>query len=197
MQLNKYFTTKFNQFPNVPVIVGADFDIEPNDVCMRNVIESVFVDFWTLQDQIARQNMNMNTLRKLVDDRWKNIPKQIVSLTVHNPYMPLNQGQKYPLSTKQKYDTGGLQQICTDYMLLTKVFTTQQVIRGEEKYDHKMKTNSLEVTKRDETKTQITLKQVIETKPEVVSVDHQATYLIPNEFFPSDHYSLAYNIYIQ
>ena len=50
MQLHKYFTKKFLDFPNVPTIVGADFDIEPIDVCMRNVIESVFVDFNTLQD---------------------------------------------------------------------------------------------------------------------------------------------------
>jgi hypothetical protein len=67
MQLHKYFAKKFNDHPNVPVIVGADFDIEPSDVCMRNVMESIFVDFWTLQDQMTRANMNMGTIRELTD----------------------------------------------------------------------------------------------------------------------------------
>jgi hypothetical protein len=92
MQLHKYFTKKFNDFPNIPAIVGADFDIEPNDICVRNIIESVFVDFQTLQDQINRAQMNMGTIRELGDeeDRFKNIPTNIGSITINNPYMPID-----------------------------------------------------------------------------------------------------------
>ena len=106
MQLHQYFTKKFDNFPNIPAIVGADFDIEPNDICVRNIIKSVFVDFQTLQDQINQAQMNMGTIQELGDEeyRFKNIPTNIGSIIINNPYIFIDQGLKYPLSTKQKYN---------------------------------------------------------------------------------------------
>ena len=69
----------------------------------------------------------MGSVRELgeEDDRFKNIPSNIGSITINNPYMPIDQGQKYGLSTKQKYNicNKGLKTISVDYMLLNKVFT--------------------------------------------------------------------------
>jgi hypothetical protein len=43
-------------------------------------------------------------------------------------------------------------------MLLNKVFTTQNIVVGEEKFNPKDKIDALEVRRKEETKTQISLK---------------------------------------
>ena len=55
----------------------------------------------------------------------------------------------------------------------------------------------MSVQKSVKTKAMVGVKQVINTKPEIIAENESEVTVIPNEFYPSDHYSLAYNIIIQ
>lgn len=48
MQVIKYFSKLYEKKPNTPVIMASDFCTQPNEVSIRLVLETLFVDFWTL-----------------------------------------------------------------------------------------------------------------------------------------------------
>jgi hypothetical protein len=51
----KYFSKIYEEKPNVPVIVAADFCTQPLEVSIKLVLEMLFVDFWTLGYQLKRE----------------------------------------------------------------------------------------------------------------------------------------------
>ena len=94
MQLHKFFTKKiYEQMPNVPVILGGDLNIQPNSIMVSKLLESLFVDLWTLGDQEKRSKENMNSLRTTrLDERYKFLPTNVNNEeTVYNPYMAIEQ----------------------------------------------------------------------------------------------------------
>ena len=65
----------------------------------------------------------------------------------------------------------------------------------EDKQDY----GDLALKKSSETKAEVVVHTMVTTKPEISLSDSIATQItsIPNEFYPSDHYSLAYIIEIK
>lgn len=43
----------------------------------------------------------------------------------------------------------------------------------------------------------ILIKQIVDTQPQMTTHSSSAIHLIPNQFHPSDHYSLAYHLELQ
>ena len=78
MQIQKYFSKIYEQMPNTPVIIAADLCTQPCEVSIQLVLETLFVDFWTLGYQLQRKKEERkNAITK--DVNYPNLPNSIDS----------------------------------------------------------------------------------------------------------------------